>query len=313
MAFFFHRQSPMKPPAFSLDMLHPRYWPVWLLMAVWRLVVLLPYPCIVLLGRALGGLMFRLAPRRRQIARRNLEKCFPELDSAQREALLRENFTCTALALLETGIAWWWPEKRLRKICVVEGLEHLQQDDDSGIILLGMHFTNLDLAGAALSLHTPYNAMYRPHKNRVFDWVQLRGRLNRGSSIFPRDDLRTMIRLLRNGEKVWYAPDQDYGPKQSVFASFFGIEAATLTATAKLVKMGKARVVPLVQQRLPGLRGHRIVLRPPLEGFPCGDERMDAQTINDLVEQEVRLQPENYLWAHRRFKTRPPGEGKFYQ
>ena len=294
-------------------MLHPRYWLLWLLIGVWWLVVQMPYPCIVVLGKLLGNAMYLLAGRRRHIATCNIRVCFPDLAPGQQKKLVRQNFECTGIALLETGIAWWWPEKRLRKICTVEGLEHLQSAQGQGVILLGMHFTNLDIAGACLSLERAYNAMYRPHKNPVFDFVQLRGRLNRGSRIFPRDDLRTMIRLLREGELVWYAPDQDYGLKHSIFAPFFGIEAATITATAKLVKTGRARVVPLIQQRLPGNKGHKVILREALSDFPLGDEREDARIINAVIEKEILLQPENYLWTHRRFKTRPDDQPSIYK
>jgi len=302
-----------KKPIFNWQWLHPRYWPLWLLIAFWYLLVLLPYPLLVLMGKALGRMLMIFGRTRRLIAQRNIELCFPELSPQQRKKILVESFESGGMAFLEMGMAWWWPNWRLKNLCRVNGLQHIQNLQGQGAVLLGMHFTTLDIGGTGLSLYQSYGSMYRAHDNPVFDYVQLRGRSRErfvGEEelvIFPREDLRTMIRLLKKGKAVWYAPDQDYGKQHSVFAPFFGIPAATITATAKLVQMGNAKVLPFTHKRLAYCRGYEITIHPPLENYPTGDELNDATHINQIIEQQVRLNPGQYLWAHRRFKSRPDG------
>jgi KDO2-lipid IV(A) lauroyltransferase len=303
-------------------MLHPRYWGMWLSLGILWLLVLLPYPLLVWLGKGLGRLLAALGGKRRHITATNLALCFPDKPPAWRENILQQSFESAAMAVFEMGMAWWWPEWRLKKYIQVEGLEHVQQLERQGAVLLGMHFTTLDMGGAGLSLYQSYGSMYRPHKNPVFNWVQYRGRCRHHFRkpdqsdgelvIFPRKDLRTMIRLLRQGSLVWYAPDQDYGAEHSVFAPFFGVPAATITATAKLVQMGQAKVLPFTHERLPAAKGYHIVIHPPLENYPGGDEQADACRINAVIEEQVRRNPGQYLWAHRRFKTRPAGEARLY-
>lgn len=288
------------------------------MFAFWYVLVLLPYPVLVLMGRGIGRLVLLFADERKRVAARNLELCFPEKTAAERERILQQDFESAGIALFEIGMAWWWPDWRLRRLTHIEGLEHVRNLHGQGAVLLGMHFVTLDIAGTCLSLEQSYGSMYRPHKNPAFDYVQFRGRSRRKRHnaeelvIFPRDDLRTMIRLLRDGKLVWYAPDQDYGIQYGVFAPWFGIPAATITATAKLVKLGRAKVLPFTHERLPGNRGYRIVIHAPLENFPVGDDVADATTINRVIEQHVRQLPEQYLWAHRRFKNRPKGEPDIY-
>jgi KDO2-lipid IV(A) lauroyltransferase len=300
-------------PVFNRRWLHPRYWHYWLLFGIWWLIVWLPYPVLLLIGTSLGRLMMHFGKSRQLITRRNLAICFPDKTESEREQILAESAESAGMAIIEMGMAWWWPNWRTRRFTVVKGVENFRNLDGQGAILLGMHFVTVDFAGAGLSLRQPYGGMYRPHDNPVYDYVQLRGRFRerqvggQGLVIFPRGDLRTMIRLLREGWLVWYAPDQDYGPEHSIFAPFFGRQAATVTATAKLAKLGRARVLPFTHRRLPQGRGYEITIHPPLENFPTGDELADATRINQLVEQCIRDNPGQYLWAHRRFKTRPEG------
>jgi KDO2-lipid IV(A) lauroyltransferase len=268
---------------------------------------------VLLIGKCLGRLLYVIGGERRLFTERNLELCFPEKNVAERQRLTRQVFESAGMAFLETGMAWWWPDWRLKRICRIEGLEHIDNLQGKGAILLGMHFTHLDMGVAALALHHHWGAMYRGHKNPVFNLLQYRGRQRgRDLELFPRKDIRTMVKLLREGKLVWYAADQDYGAEYSVFAPFFGIQAATITATAKLAAMGKAQVLPFTHERLPGIQGYRITIAPPLENFPAGDDVEDATRINQLVEEKVRQNPAQYLWAHRRFKSRPPGEESLY-
>lgn len=301
----------MEKPHFRPVLLHPRYWLIWFIVGLWRLLALLPYPLLMALGRGVGRLSLTLAKGRARIARRNLELCFPELSELQREQLLRRNFESTGIALFETAMAWWWPRKRLEKLAHYAGLENLPTK--GGAVLLGFHFTTLEISGPLFNFRAQSDAMYRPHKNPVYDYIQRRGR-ERWESMqaIPRGDMRGMVKALRKGRTVWYAPDQDYGIRGAAFVSFFGIPAATLLTTSKLAQLSKAPVIPFVPVRLPDNQGYRIQVYPPLENFPCGDEVQDAQAIMKFLEDRIREHPEQYLWAHRRFKNRPPGEPSVY-
>lgn len=305
----------MHSPVFQLAFLHPRYWLLWLGLGLLWLLSLLPYRLLMLLGRLLGALLYRLAGSRRRIAARNLELCLPERDAAARERILRENFASMGMSFFEMPIAWWWPPARLRRLGRVEGVEHLQQAlaDGQGVILMALHFTTLEIGGALMSQQHRSWGMYRQHKNPVFDFIQRRGREQRLDGVVERDDVRGMLKVLRAGGTIWYAPDQDYGPKQSLFAPLFGIQAATVTATGKFARLGKARVIPMTQVRLEDGSGYLVRIHPPLADFPGASEEEDCLRINQWIETVIRDCPTQYLWAHRRFKTRPPGEPKLYR
>ncbi len=306
----------MDRPRFRAAFLHPRFWLLWLGLGVLWLMVQLPYALLLKLGRALGALMLLAAKSRRQIAARNLELCFPELSATERARLLRENFASSGIAFFEMAMSWWWPSARLARLAHVEGLEHLQaaQREGQGVILMSLHFTTLEIGASLLGqLHT-IDGMYREHKNPLFDYIQRHGRErhNLDASAIERDDVRGMLKVLRAGRAIWYAPDQDYGRKQSIFVPLFGVPAATVTATSKFARLGKARVVPFTQQRLADGSGYRLTIHPPLADFPGDSEEADCLRINQWIEQAVRECPEQYLWAHRRFKTRPDGAPKLY-
>ena len=307
----------MDRPRFRPCFLHPRFWPLWLGLGLLWLIVQLPYRVLLAIGRGLGLAMYRVAGERRRIAARNLELCFPELSSDERTRLLKENFASTGIAFFEMAMSWWWPKARLARLAHIEGLEHLQaaQRDGQGAILMALHFTTLEIGAALLGQKHTIDGMYREHKNPLFDFVQRQGRErhNLDSLAVEREDVRGMLKLLRAGRAIWYAPDQDYGAKQSLFVPLFGIEAATVTATTKFARLGKARVIPFTQQRLADGSGYRLVIHPPLADFPGETEEADCLRINQWVEASVRECPEQYLWAHRRFKSRPPGAPKLYE
>lgn len=306
----------MDRPHFRAAFFHPKFWLLWLGLGVLWLVVQLPYKVQLCIGRVLGGLMYRVAGDRRRIAARNLELCFPEKTAAERERLLKENFASTGIAFFEMAMSWWWSKPRLAKLAHVEGLEHLEhaQREGKGVILMAFHFTTLEIGAALLGQKHTIDGMYREHNNPLFDFIQRRGRErhNADSLAVERDDVRGMLKLLRSGRAIWYAPDQDYGAKQSIFVPLFGIPAATVTATNKFAKLGKAQVVPFTQQRLADGSGYKLVIHAPLSDFPGESDEADCLRINQWVERAIRECPEQYLWAHRRFKTRPPGEPKLY-
>lgn len=265
-------ESVMDRPRFRAAFLHPRFWPLWFGLGLLWLIVQLPYSLLLKVGRALGALMYRVAGDRRRIAQRNLELCFPEKSAAERKRLLKDNFASTGIAFFEMAMSWWWSKPRLARLAHIEGLEHLTQAqrEGKGVILMAVHFTTLEIGAALLGQQHTIDGMYREHKNPLFDFIQRRGRErhNAESLAVEREDVRGMLKLLRAGRAIWYAPDQDYGPKQSLFLPLFGIPAATVTATSKFARLGKALVVPFTQRRLADGSGYRLVIHPPLMEFP---------------------------------------------
>jgi Kdo2-lipid IVA lauroyltransferase/acyltransferase len=294
--------------------LHPRYWLTWLGIGSWRLLVMLPYPVLTWLGRQLGAFMHSLGGYRYQVAEINLKLCFPDMSEQDRRQLLRDNFTNYGIAFFEVGMAWWWPTERLNKLVQMEGMEHVEALGGRGALLMAIHYTTLEVGASTLSSRHSIDGMYRAHKNAVYDYVQSKGRRVRDPAgiVYPREDIRGMFKALRKGRIIWYAPDQDYGRKQSVFAHFFGVTAASVTATAKFAKIGHAAVLPFSHVRLPNNQGYRVTIHPPLENFPTGDDVADAEIVNRKIEEFILEQPDQYLWIHRRFKTRPEGEQKPY-
>lgn len=306
----------MKHSGFDIAFLHPRYWLLWFGLGLLWLITQLPYKVLLRLGRALGALMQRVAHSRRHIVTRNIELCFTHLSAAERDALVRENFASMGIAFFEMAMSWWWPKKRLSRLVQVQGLEHLQaaQEQGQGAILMAIHFTTLEIGAALLGQQHTIDGMYRAHDNPVFDYVQRRGRErhNADAQAIEREDVRGMLKVLRKGRAIWYAPDQDYGPKQSVFVPLFGVPAATVTATSKFAKLGRAQVIPMTQTRLPNGQGYLIKIEPALFDFPGESDEQDCLRLNQWIERAIAQQPEQYLWAHRRFKTRPEGEAKLY-
>lgn len=296
------------------EFLHPRYWGLWLKLGLLRALICLPFRWQRALGRAVGDLLWHVARSRRRIAEINIARCMPELSATEQQQLVRENFRQTGMTLLEMGQAWWSPDSQLQGLAEFEGLQHLEQalTQGRGVLLLSAHFVSLEMGGRLLVQQVAAHFMFRPHKNPLFDWVQFKAREHRAQKVIPREDVRSMLRSLKQGFPVWYAADQDYGAQHSVFAPFYGIQAASLTATARFARLSKAPVVPFFCYRKPDGR-YRLVLLPALDGFPSGNDVEDASRINQLLEQAIKQAPEQYLWVHRRFKTRPPGEADFYR
>ncbi len=292
----------------------PRNWPAWAGIGVLWLLSRLPWSWQLRIGRLLGQIMLRLARRRARIALRNIELCFPELPRAGQLDMLRANFASMGIGIMEMAMSWWAPERRLRRLARIEGLEHLQTalQQGHGAILLSAHFTTMEIGGRLLSLYTPFQVLYREHKNPVMEHITRRGREGFAQRVIPRDDLLAVRRSLRENIPVWYAPDQDFGLPKSLFAPFFNIPAATITATSRIARAARTPVVPFVQTRLPGSRGYLLKLYPALEDFPGSSVEDDTCRINRLIEDLIRAQPEQYLWAHRRFKTRPEGMEPLY-
>jgi KDO2-lipid IV(A) palmitoleoyltransferase len=300
---------------FTRALLHPRYWMTWFGLGVLFLLVQLPYPLLMKLGSSAGRLSRIFLKRRVSIARRNLELCFPTISYDEREAMIDNNFASLGMALVETGMAWFWSDRRVRQWFDVSGLEHLQNATakGQGVMVIGIHFMSLELGGRAMGLCQPMMAMYRPHNNKAMEMVQTWGRSRSNKAMIDRKDLRGMVQALKRGEAVWFAPDQDYGPKGSVFAPFFAVKnAATTNGTYTISRLAKPAMMTTVLIRKPNALGYQLVIQPELQDYPYHDEQAAACYMNKVIEKEIMRAPEQYLWLHRRFKTRPAGEVSLY-
>lgn len=299
--------------AYPSSFWHPIYWPVWIGFGLLRTCALLPYRPMMAVGRTLGRLIRPLAGKRRRIVDINLKLCFPELDAGARRDLERRHFEAVGMAVMEIGIAWWWSRRDLWSMVEFEGREHIDAaiERGRGVILLTAHFTPIEVSGRLLADVCSASPMYRPLANPLLEQLVVKHREVGVERAIPRHDVRLMLRTLRAGKGVWFAPDQNFGAKGSVFAPFFGIPAATNTSLSRFAEMTGASVVPfVVQRRAEG--GYRLRVEPPLEGFPAAEPVADAIRYNGLAERWIRAAPEQYNWLHRRFKKRPDGEAPLY-
>jgi KDO2-lipid IV(A) lauroyltransferase len=287
-----------------LHLLSPRYWPTWIGLALLRGLSLLPFAILLFLGKWIGQTVRLVIGKFTHTARRNLELCLPDLTPREREGLLARHFESLGVALFETAMSWWAPDKRIRELATVQGREHLDAAlaKGKGVILLSAHFTTIEIGCRILATSTPINIMYRPSRNPLLAYFLARNRSRLTRRAIRRDDVRTLVTALRGNEIVWYAPDQCYRKKGAQMVRLFGIPAATNTATSRIAAMTGAAILPYFAERLPGSRGYRAVIHPALENFPTDSPVADAERVNQLIEEQVRAVPEQYLWIHRRFR-----------
>jgi len=293
--------------------LQPKFWPTWFGLGVLRIFEPLPIALLHRLGRAFGLLVYLFPTPFKRTARRNIELCLPALSADERKRILREHFAGLGVALFETAVSWWSSDERIRRLTTMEGLEHVKavQDAGHGALLLSAHFNTIEIGCRALAARLPLNVMYRPTKNPLIgEFVSSRREVQTKRAI-PRDDVRTLIKALKERDVVWYAPDQSFRKKGAQMVTLFGIPAATNTATSRIASMTNARVLPYFFERLPG-GGYRGVIHPALEDFPTDDGVADTERFNRIVEAEVRRMPAQYLWIHRRFKGLSPDYPDYY-
>jgi len=295
------------------DCLHPRYIFIWLLYLFLRISSFLPYRVLIFLGENIGTLIRILSRKRRRIAEINLALCFPEMSNEQRERILIEHFKSLGITLFEFTI-YLWSNERLKPFIKVEGLEHLQRalKKNKGVILFAAHFTTNIIGPRLLCLYTNLNVVYRKLNNKCMDHIIYTGAENVGIKLMPHDHLKTIITGLKKNIPIIYSPDQNFGQRHSIFVPFFGIPAATITATSRLSAIDNTPVLPISTERLTDKQGYRIVISESLDMFPTEDHEKDTIRINQLIEEQVRQRPMDYLWIHRRFKTRPNDEEPFY-
>lgn len=292
--------------------LRPRYFVTWIGLAFAYLIARMPFKVQQIVGRAFGRCVYYVMPKRRHIAITNIRLCFPEFSEQHVKKIAKQSFAEVGLGAIEASVTiLGHPEKLVNKV-KVDGMEYVNAAlaEKRGIIIMGAHFASLELAGYLAAKLVPMHATYRPLKNKLIDHLVLEQRKAHFHGVIHRSDIRGMVAALKKGEAIWYAPDQDYGARHSVFAPFFGIPTATVTGLSRLAKMSNAVVIPGFQFREGD--GYRFIALPPLENFPSGDYVQDATQINTILEQMIRLYPEQYLWQHRRFKTRPEGQAQVY-
>ena len=298
-----------KLPTFQWSFLKPKYWGLWLTIGLWRLLLCLPYPILVHIGKGFGNLFGRLkfGQRRLAIAQRNLELSFPELSEQEIKKLLKQHQESIGMAIIETGMAWFWSDKRIKKWCKIEGAEYLTKNLHKGILLVGIHFLTLELGARLVGMVQKGIGVYRPNGNPVFDWLQVRGRMRANKDMLDRHDLRGMIKALRRGEMIWYAPDHDYGRRSNVFVPFFGVEkASTTTGTYFLLRSSpKSAVIPFSPLRATDYSGYTLKISPPVDFSEVTNEIDIATKMNKVIEKEILQGVEQYMWLHRRYKTRP--------
>lgn len=296
----------------SSSLKSPRHWPSWLAIGLGWFIGKLPYPAQMVIGRRLGDLARLILRQRRHVALVNIGLCFPEYTQTQRLAVLRDHFRSVGMGALETVICWWGPDKTIRKLSGIEGLEHLEAaaQRGRGMVLLSAHFTSLEL-GVRIGQHylrrygVETTAMYKPPHDPVIDHVmRTRREAHIGGQSIPYKDVKGFLRALKRGDAVWYAGDQRASAKQGEVVDFFGHPAITHVAISRLAEMTNATIVPFFTLRRPDGKGYQVIVQAPLDDIPGADAATDARRINAMIETVVRRAPEQYFWLHERFKIK---------
>ena len=283
------------------------------LMLLW-LLRLLPLPLLAAIGNGFGTLLYALGRERRHVCLINLARCLPELAAGERKALARRHFQAFARVFLERAILWWGSPARIRRLVRIEGREHFEAVRGAPLILLAPHFVGLDMGWIRLALEFDMVSIYSRQKNEVFNAMLFAARQRFGEQtlLARQDGVRPALRAMQAGRPIYYLPDMDYGQRDTIFAPFFGVEAATITGVSRLARLAGARVLPCITRMLPRGEGYVVRFLPAWEDYPGASIEADTRRMNAFIEEQVRQMPEQYLWVHKRFKTRPPGEPSWY-
>lgn len=279
------------------------------------LIHFLPLGAQAAIGNAIGSALYWLIPERRRVTRINLAKCFPRMDPAARERLARAHFRAFTRSFVERGLLWWAPRERIERLIRVEGLEHLRALGDTPAILFVPHFVGLDAGGTRLAIDVNVVAMFARQKDPRFARLLAQGRARFGDQrlVSRQEGVRAAIQAMRREQRpLYYLPDLDHGPRNAVFVPFFGVPAATVPGLSRIAKLAGAKVLPCVTRMLPGGAGYVLRIEPPWQDFPTEDPVADTRRMNAYIESVALEMPEQYLWMHKRFKTRAPGEAGFY-
>ncbi|WP_017220701.1 LpxL/LpxP family Kdo(2)-lipid IV(A) lauroyl/palmitoleoyl acyltransferase [Moritella dasanensis] len=302
---------------FSNHLFHPKFWLLWFFAGLVRLTLLLPLDKQMKMGASIGRLIKKLISRRVKIAQRNLELCFPDMPAVEQAQLLDRNVEEIGKAIFDIANAWWWSDEKVQRHMTIKGQEHIDKtlSEGHGIVLFAVHCLPLEMGARIFGQFHPGVGVYRPHKNPAMEYMQVKGRLRSNKALVPKRDLRQMVRCLRKSEVIWYTADQDFGRSSATFVPFFAMpDAATITGASTLARLGKAKVLPFSVVRNADDKGYTIEILPPLEDFPTKDEVADTKRGNAIIEQIINKERAQYMWLHRRFKTRPgPDSPSVYQ
>ena len=294
-------------PPFNLKNL-----PSWLLVGLVWLISRLPLRAIRAIGAFFGIILWALARQRRFVALTNLRLCFPDMPDDARKKLVLKHCIRFAQAVLDRSLMWSASEKRIRRIVRMHNEERLASKDGRPTLVLAPHFVGLDATGTRGSMIGPWISMYAKQKNPVLNYMLLygRGRFTDPILVSRQDGLLKVVKAMKRGTPFYYLPDQDFGPKDAVFAPFFGVPAATVTGVSRLAQLTNARVIALVSKMVPD--GYESYYTEDWEDFPGASVEEDTARMNKFIESWVLQMPDQYFWLHKRFKTRPEGEPSVY-
>lgn len=291
---------------------HPKFIPTWILIGLMKFGAKLPFSVQVFLGKIMGKVLYPILGRFRNIAFINISHCFPNKNKSEVEHLVKKNFESIGISIFETANAYFATNEKVASMLTIKN-EHYLTDaikNDQSIILLTAHFMPLMLGSRVLLLKHNVANIYRPQNNTLFDEVMRKGFVNNGAVMIKTKDIRSMLKAIKNKLPICYGPDQDLGVKNCVFAPFFNIQTATVTATARLAKGDNTVVIPYYFVRTES--GYTMTFEPPIENYPDANAENSATITNQILETQILKNPEQYLWIHKRFKTRPEGEASFY-
>ncbi len=273
----------------------------------------LPLPALRAVGGGLGRVLYLFGKERRNVALTNLRLCFPDKTEAERERIARAHFIAFAQAALDRTLGWWASRERLERLIRIHGVEHLTNPEGRPVVMLAPHFVGLDAGGTVVSMHVIGCSVFSKQKNPVLNKLLYDGRMrfNEAVLLSRQDGMRKILKALKDGYPFYYLPDMDFGPKESIFVPFFGVQAATIPALSRLVRLTNAVVVPVIVKQVAD--GYEVEVQPPWENFPGESVEADTAYMNRFIEAQVLRMPEQYFWLHKRFKTRPSGEQRFYK
>ena len=297
----------------NIKFIHPKFFLTWILILLMRIGVFIPFSAQVFIGKFIGKAIYPFMSKWRSTAYSNISHCFPEKKQAQVNTLVKNHFEAIGISLFETANAYYASDKKINKLLTINKEQYFTEalKQEGGIIILCAHFMPLMLGSRALLINHTIANIYRPQNNKLFDQAMVKGYKKNGAVMIKSTDTRSIIKAINNSLPIWYAPDQDLGENNSVFAPLFGIQTATASATARLSKNNKTRVIPYSFIRTS--KGYEMSFEKPLSGFPSNDPIIDATITNKILEKQINKNPEQYLWIHRRFKTRPEGAENFYK
>jgi KDO2-lipid IV(A) lauroyltransferase len=305
------QQNKILAPKFEWAFLLPKYWLTWVSVGIFYSVSWLPHRIQIGLGKLLGKAIKVLAKKRYLVAKRNLELCFPDYTDEQRQRILDKNVENAGIAVLESGMGWWWPDWRVAGKSEIDGYEIIEEirARGKGVLAYAIHNMNLEFSCRASGLRLPAVVFYRKHNNPLMEYMQYHGRGRANKYMLHKRNVKGLIAALNEGEFCLYLPDQDYGPKRCEFTPFFAVpETATTTGSLLFAKEANCETVFMVSIRTQ--TGYKLKVLPGLDNFPSGDDKYDVSRINQQIEKMILMAPEQYLWMHKRFKTRPQSDSQ---